>query len=139
MRFRLTKEEKKIIIDYLENYCINTRFSLGTVGLLLRAFHYNFPFISLYILCYQSNFFVIITLFLLFLAYISWIPFNCCFLSMLENRICKDNFNIADPFLELFYLKITKSNRLYMSYFVGGMYLNIVFAILFFRYFYPHL
>lgn len=135
MRFRLTKEEKKKVIDFLENSCRNTRFSPKTLGIMFRSFHYNTPIVCLYNVLFQNDYIVILTMFILFCAYISWIPFNGCFLSMLENRVCKDDFNIADPFLELVNFEKNKKNRIYISYFMGGSYMIFIFLILFVRYY----
>ena len=135
MRFRLTREEKKSIIDFLENFCRSTRFSPKTLGIMFRSFHYNTPIVSLYNIIFKNDYLVMITLFILFLAYTSWIPFNGCFLSMLENRVCNDDFNIADPFLELVNFEKSKKNRIYISYFMGGSYLFLILLILLFRYY----
>lgn len=134
MNFRLTKEEKKKAIDYLESLCDKSVFSRKTLGILLRSFHYNFPPFCILCAIFANDIIVCVVIFLLFFAYGSWIPFNGCFLSMLENRICNDDFNAADPFLELLKVEKTKQHRINVSYLMGGLYLVFFIILLTLRY-----
>ena len=135
MKFRLNKEERNKIIDYLVQLCDKTRFSHKTLGVLFRSFHLNVPPICLYAVIFGDTYFVIFSLIILACSYICWIPFNGCFLSMLENRICKDDFNITDPLLELFQKEKNSKNRMNISYLVGGSYLLIIIVVLYIRYY----
>jgi len=135
MKFRLNKEERNKTIDYLEQMCDKTPFTHKTLGVLFRSFHLNVPPVCLYAVIFGDTYFVIFALIVLFFSYICWIPFNGCFLSMLENRICKDDFTIADPFLELLQKEKNSKNRMNISYVVGGSYLLLIISILYIRYY----
>jgi len=121
-------------IDYLESLCDKCIFSRKTLGILLRSFHYNFPFFCIGCILFANDIILGIVIILLLFSYMSWIPFNGCFLSMLENRICNDDFNAADPFLELFKLEKSKVNRINISYIIGGSYLVFFIILLIVRY-----
>jgi len=130
----LNKEQKKIIIDYLEQKCINSRFSKKTLGYLLRSFHITTPFAFLFMLFFCSKTVVsVAAIHLLFVAILYFI-FDGCFLSMLEHRICGDEFTIADPFLELFNMEINHKNRIKITYYVIAIYMVCFYIIYFFKF-----
>jgi len=135
MHFRLTKEERINWINYLEKLCDNSVFSRKTLGIMFRSFHFNFPIFCTVCILFASNVTVGFVLLLLLFSYICWIPFNGCFLSMLENRMCDDDFNVSDPFLELFKLEKTKENRINISYAVGVSYSFLIYILLYIRYY----
>lgn len=134
MKLKMTKEERIKKIDYLETLCDCSIFSRKTLGILFRSFHYNFPIICIGCVLFANDIIVGIVVILLFFSYMSWIPFNGCFLSMLENRICKDDFNPADPFLEILKFEKTKQNRINISYLIGCSYLIIFIILIILRY-----
>lgn len=130
----LNKEQKKIIIDYLEQKCINSRFSKKTLGYLLRSFHITTPFAFLFMLFFCSKTVVsVAAIHLLFVAILYFI-FDGCFLSMLEHRICGDEFTIADPFLELFNMEINHENRIKITYYVIACYMVCFYIIYFLKF-----
>jgi hypothetical protein len=137
MRFQLTNDERKTIIDYLENICKkNTIFSPNTISILLRAFHINTPNAILFTFLFCNGYFVTFAGIFLLLCYLSWIPFRTCFLSMLENRLFDDDFNIADPFLEFIKMEKNKKNRTNVSYIIGTLYLLVILCIAYYRFYY---
>jgi hypothetical protein len=134
MKLRLTKEERIKKIDYLESLCDKSVFSRKTLGILFRSYHYNLPLFCIGCVLFANEFMVGLAIVILTISYGCWIPFNGCFLSMLENRVCNDDFNVADPFLELCKLEKTKENRINSSYVVGGSYLLFFIILVILRY-----
>jgi hypothetical protein len=58
-----------------------------------------------------------------------YIAFGGCILSMLENKMCKDDFTVADPFLELLHLDKTSKNRYNITFVIGIIYYVMIAAI----------
>jgi hypothetical protein len=55
-------------------------------------------------------------------------------MSMIEHKICDDDFTIADPFLELLDLEKNTKNRYKISLFVGLSYYIIVGTVYYVRF-----
>ena len=62
--------------------------------------------------------FIIVIVILILMFYL----FDGCILSMLENRICNDSYNIVDPILEIFNIEINYNNRMRVSYYILGIF-----------------
>jgi hypothetical protein len=60
--------------------------------------------------------------------------FNGCIMSMIENRICNDDFTIADPFLELLGWEKNKKNSFNVTLVVGSFYYITVGIIYYIRF-----
>ena len=65
---------------------------------------------------------------------ISFYTFDSCFLSILEQNLCNDDFVIIDPVLELNDLEINTANRYYISNVIGITYLITVCLIYYIRF-----
>jgi hypothetical protein len=63
-----------------------------------------------------------------------FILFDGCFISMLENRLCKDNFNMIDPFLELNGLVVDYESRKSLTYYIAVCYTMLFFTIYYLRF-----
>ena len=72
-----------------------------------------------------------VSAFCLLLVALSFYRFNGCFLSMLENRLCNDDFTIADPILEVMHLDPTNENRLVGTYTVALSFI-VTFALVYY-------
>lgn len=131
----LSKEQKIKIIDFLELLCNKSCFSNKTLGIFLRGIHAVTPINFLFGLFFCS--FEIATLCCISLVgvILLHILFNGCFLTMLENRLCKDNYTIADPFLEIFKMENTKENRKKISINIITFYTILFFSIYYIKFF----
>lgn len=132
----MSKEQKKQCVLYLENLVCSRRLSNKSNGLLIRAFHMSSPLVILMILCIGSHVFIYIILLFLTISAISFFIFNGCIISMLETRLCQDDFNVMDPFLEYMSMEKTNANRLGITYKIMFIYAILILCILFFRFYF---
>ena len=132
----LGKEEKTKILDYLEKLCETSRVSKKTLGYTMRSYHISCPFILMIFLFYGSQFCVTFVAINLILVFCCFIYCNGCLLTMLEHRLCGDEYTIADPFIELFGIEMNRKNRMYISIFIAIGYLTLLFIIYYFRFYY---
>ncbi len=68
------------------------------------------------------------------LILICYILFQGCFISMLENRLCDDKFNIVDPFLEYNNVNINYKTRKIVTIYIAVCYTLIFYGIYYFRF-----
>lgn len=62
--------------------------------------------------------------------------FDGCILSMIEDKVCNDDFTIADPFLECLDWEKTTKNRFNVTLMVGLTYyvtIGIIYYIRFYK------
>jgi hypothetical protein len=60
--------------------------------------------------------------------------FDGCILSMIEHKICDDDFTIADPFLELLEWEKNSKNRFNVTLLIGFFYYVIIGIIYYTRF-----
>lgn len=129
--FQLTKERRKECIDMLEDHCKHLPMSKKSLGILFRSFHVGTPTMMFIILLIADQWVATVSAFCLLLVALSFYRFNGCFLSMLENRLCNDDFTIADPILEVMHLDPTNENRLVGTYTVALSFI-VTFALVYY-------
>ena len=132
----INKEQKTKILDYLEEWCKTSKISPKTLGYTIRSYHVSCPFLVMILLFYGSQLAVTITAMNLFAVFIMFFMFNGCILSMLEHRLCGDEYTIADPFIEYLDMDSTSKNRMLISYFIAVSYFMFFFLVYYFRFYY---
>jgi hypothetical protein len=132
----IEKEQKTKILDYLEALCKTSKISPKTLGYTIRSYHVSCPFLVMILLFYGSQLAVTITAMNLFGVFILFFMFNGCILTMLENRLCGDEYTIADPFIEYLDMDSTSKNRMLISYFIAVSYFMFFFLVYYFRFYY---
>jgi len=135
----LSKEVKTKILDNLERLCENSGISKKTLGYTMRSYHISSPFILMIFLFYGSQLCVTFVTINLILILCCFVYCNGCILTMLEHRLCGDEYTIADPFIELLGIEINSKNRMYVSIFIAVGYLSLIFLIYYYRFFYNKL
>ena len=130
----LSKDTKTKAIDYLELMCTHTGISNHSLGIILRSYHYSAPLIMIIFVIMGNKMLATITITYYLFLVLCWILFNGCFLSMLENRLCDDNFNIVDPLLEFSSMQINYESRKLVSHYVGFCYTILIFGIYLLRF-----
>jgi hypothetical protein len=132
--FILSKEKRNNIVDKIKNGFKTGKLSDKSLGILIRSFHTSTPvsllLLSLFAPRYIENCIVAFLVVVFFLFFI----FGGCFLTMVENKICNDDFTIADPFLELLELEKTSKNRFNISAIIGGSYCVLISIIYYIRF-----
>ena len=130
----LNREQKTKIVDYLEELCETSRISKKTLGNTIRSYHVSCPFVVLIFAFYASQCLVtIVGLYLLGVFSLFFLT-NGCILTMLEHRLCGDEFTIADPFLELAGIELTSKNRVNLSYCIAFSYMTFFFMVYYYRF-----
>ena len=105
----VTKDQKNSFLDWFENLICSKCLSVKTNGIMIRSLHMNLPVVIILILCFGTKWMVACGIVFIVCTLILFATFNGCILSMLEHRLCQDNFTISDPFLE--YLSIDRTNK----------------------------
>ena len=130
----ISKLTKKNFINFLEKKCDNIPISNKSLGILIRSIHINLPIIILIIVsCGSKTSAIIHVLFLLFVVFM-YIIFNGCILSMLEERLCKEQYILVDPFIELSGREINYINRKLFTLWIMIPHVIIVLLIFYFRF-----
>ena len=121
-------------MNQLAERCKQGKLSTKSLGMLIRSFHMAVPYSFVFTLLFGPYFLCNITMFFLVGVLISFYTFDSCFLSILEQNLCNDDFVIIDPVLELNDLEINTANRYYISNVIGITYLITVCLIYYIRF-----
>lgn len=117
----------------------NKRLSKKSIGELIRAVHFATPVNLIVLLCisplYICNLVFAYILGVLFL----FILFDGCFLTIIEQYYCEDNFTIIDPTLELLQLEVTNKNRFMISIPIAIIYISIALIIYDYRFIFQNI
>jgi len=122
-------------MNHLAEKCKKGKLSAKSMGMLIRTFHMTAPYSFVFTLLFGPYFLCNITMIFLFGVLISFYTFDSCFLSILEQNLCNDDFVIIDPILELYDLEINTANRYYISNIIGIIYLTIICLIYYIRFY----
>jgi hypothetical protein len=127
--FLLSKEKRNNIVDKIENRFKKGKFSEKSLGIMMRSFHVSTPVSFLILSLFAPKYIVNCVLALMVVIFFMFFIFGGCILSMVENKICNDDFTIADPFLESLEWEKTSKNRFNISCIVGGSFYVLVAII----------
>jgi hypothetical protein len=130
----LSKKTKSEIINKIVNYFKTSSISLSSIGIIIRSYHFTSPLILIMMLSLGNNLLVNISIICLITIIVMFILFNGCILSMLESKLCNDNFNIIDPTLEYFNMEINYINRMYVSYIIATIFIIAFILIYYYRF-----
>jgi hypothetical protein len=135
-KYKLSREQKTKILDFLENLCETSRLSKKTLGQTIRAYHVSMPFVILILLFYGGQISVTIAAINLIFVFICFFVTNGCLLTMLEHRLCGDEFTIADPFIETLGIEPSSKNRVIVSYFIAIGFFIFFFLVYYYRFYF---
>jgi hypothetical protein len=131
----LSKEKRNKIIEKIKDDCKKYKLSEKSLGIMMRSFHVSTP-ISFFILSmFAPQYIVNCVVVLLVVIFFMFFIFDGCILSMIENKICNDDFTIADPFLEMLQWEKSSKNRFKISCIVGGTFYVSVAIIYYVRFY----
>jgi hypothetical protein len=120
----ISKEERNKIVEYFKNKWESGKISKKSLGIIMRSFHMSAPIFFILIASFAPKKVVWVVLFLLLII----------FLSMIEHKICDDDFTIADPFLELLEWEKNSKNRFNVTLLIGFFYYVIIGIIYYTRF-----
>ena len=111
----LSSNTKKKILDLLENkldmISSKTQITKREIGIIIRLFHSMMPVLPLLTVLFVSKKLVLFHIIFLIMIMTLFYFFNGCLLSLLEYRLIKDDYSVADPFLNLILVEITNETR----------------------------
>ena len=129
----LKKQMKSFMSKIANTLKSNGRISQKSLGLMIRCIHMYMPTHFMTILLFAPMVLCNATIIFLIFVTICFYAFDSCFLSIIEQSLCNDNFVIMDPLLELLNLPVNSTNRYYISNITGPLYLYIAFFIYYIR------
>jgi hypothetical protein len=127
----ISKVKRNEIVEKIKTYFQSGKLSDKSLGIMMRTFHISTPVSYLILSVLAPRYVVNIVAGLLLVIFLMFIVFGGCILSMVENKICNDDFTIADPFLELLEMEKTSKNRFNISLTIFTIY-NIIIAIIYY-------
>jgi hypothetical protein len=133
-KFTPSRETKKKIVDTVESWCGKTNISKKTVGIIVRSLHVSSPILFFTILIYGSYLNVMIIILFSVCVFIMFLVNNGCLLTMLEHRLCGDNFTTVDPFIEYYGMELSNSNRVNVTIITCLMYFLIISILYYYRF-----
>lgn len=132
--FILSKEKRNNIVDKIKNDFKNSKLSEKSLGILMRSFHTSTPISFVILSLFAPRYIVNCVVALLVIVFFMFFAFGGCILSMVENKICNDDFTIADPFLEALEWEKSSRNRFNISCIIGGSYYVMIAVIYYIRF-----
>jgi hypothetical protein len=129
------KKKLKSMMNNFADKCKNGKLSAKSLGIIIRTVHMCAPTSFLISILFGSYLLSTITILFLFGVLICFYTFDSCFLSILEQKLCNDDFVIIDPALELCEWEINTYNRYYISNIIGIAYI-ITICIIYYTRFY---
>tara|TARA_B100000768_G_scaffold134364_2_gene125151 strand:+ start:1079 stop:1489 length:411 start_codon:yes stop_codon:yes gene_type:complete len=111
----LSSNTKKKILDSLENkldmISSKTQITKREIGIIIRLFHSMVAVLPLLTVLFVSKKLVLFHIIFLIMIMTLFYFFNGCLLSLLEYRLIKDDYSVADPFLKLILVEISNETR----------------------------
>ena len=132
----VSKESRTKILDFLEKLCETSRMSKKTLGYTMRSYHVSCPFLLMIFLFYGPQWAVTMHAINLIAVFLLFFVFNGCILTMLEHRLCGDEYTIADPFIEHLGMELNSRNRMIVSYCIAVSYFIFFFLVYYYRFYF---
>jgi uncharacterized membrane protein len=131
----ISKEKRNKIVEHYKNKWENCKLSKKSLGIMMRSFHMSTPVFFILIALLAPKHVVWVVVFLLVVIFFMFFIFDGCILSMIENKVCNDDFTIADPFLEVMEWDKNTKNRFNVTLVVGSSYYILIGIIYYIRFF----
>jgi hypothetical protein len=127
----ISKVKRNEIVEKMKTYFQSGKLTDKSLGIMMRTFHISTPVSYLILSVLAPRYVVNIVAGLLLVIFLMFFVFGGCILSMVENKICNDDFTIADPFLELLEMEKTSKNRFNISLAIFTIY-NIIIGLIYY-------
>ena len=85
----VSKSTRNKFIDILELLCRKTGISEYSLGVMIRSYHFAMPVAFIFIIMFCDGILVTCSIIYYGIIVALYIIFDGCFISMLENRLCK--------------------------------------------------
>jgi hypothetical protein len=143
--YKMKKTTKKKGKEYI-NHFINTlntfnngRLSKKSIGEMIRAIHFATPINIIVLLCLSPQYICNLIMMYILFVLISFTIFDGCFLTIIEQYYCQDNFTIIDPSMELLNIEKTNRNRFLISIPIAVIYIAITIIIYDYRFIFQNI
>ena len=130
----ISKEKRNKIVENFKNKWESGKLSKKSLGIVMRSFHMSTPVFFILIALFAPKIVVWVSIFLLVVILFMFFVFDGCILSMIENRVCDDDFTIADPYLEALEWEKNTKNRFNVTLIVGLTYYIAIGVIYYIRF-----
>ena len=130
----ISKITRDNCIKFLENICNNIPISNKLLCLIIRSVHFSLPIIIFTVVMCASKFLALLFIIFSFIIVLMYVLFGGCILTILEQRLCKENYTVVDPFIKLFGLEINSKNRKSFTLCIMLPLLVIIVLIFYFRF-----
>jgi hypothetical protein len=130
----ISKINRDNCIKFLENICNNIPISNKLLCLIIRSVHFSLPIIIFTVVMCASKFLALLFIIFSFIIVLMYVLFGGCILTILEQRLCKENYTVVDPFIKLFGLEINSKNRKSFTLCIMLPLLVIIVLIFYFRF-----
>lgn len=121
------KRLKYILVNFIIDTFRLTGLSDNTLGYIIKILHFIAPWNMLLNAMILPLNLAPMMLILFFIASGLFILLNGCFLTAVEFKLCKNDFNIVDPYIYLFNQDPTKQMRYIFT--IGGMVVHLVILL----------
>ena len=135
------KERKIAFVDMLEKICKTVPVSERNIGAWIRVIHFSQPAFILFTLLFGPRWLANLGFIGSIVTMLLFIYLRGCWLSHLEKRICADDINIVDIWIELYGIKIDYSDRALLnrqrytiSIIVGSLWFITAISIYYYRF-----
>jgi hypothetical protein len=133
----VSKEYRTQVVSWVVIQLKKIGLSEKTIGFFMRAFHVNVPIYFFIIMIYGSFIMNVALLIFLLCALVSFIAFDGCILSRIENELDNEDITVVDPLLEIVGYEKTHKNRIQLSYVIAGLYLMSAGVLFWYRFYMP--
>ena len=118
------------VLEYLINkISLKTELTKREIGIIIRYLHTLFPIIGGFSVLFVKKKFILFYIFVLLIIIILFIIFNGCILSLLEYRLCNEDYTVVDPYLNLFIVDVNnKTRKKYTIFGLISMLLYFIFV-----------
>ena len=123
------------LFNFITKLCDEHIIDNRSIGIHIRAFHINAPSMMLLIAIFAPKSIVIINIIFLIIIILLFILFDGCILSRIEDYLCKDNYNIVDPFLQMMKMERNNITTKIFSGYVMSCYMYVFLLLFYFRFY----
>jgi hypothetical protein len=143
--YKIKKITKKGGKEYINHFIHtfdtfnNGKLSKKSIGEMIRAIHFATPINIIVLLCISPQYICNLIMLYMLVVLISFTIFDGCFLTIIEQYYCEDNFTIIDPSMELLNIEKTNKNRFLVSIPIAFIYIAITFIIYDYRFIFQNI
>jgi hypothetical protein len=128
------KSLKSSIVDWNVSALRKLNMSDKTIGYLLRSFHAMLPMYTTAILLFGPQIYGLITIGILFVAFISFWIFGGCLISSMEYKLDNIDVTLMDPLIEIMRMEVNHQTRLTVATHTAWMYMVFSMLIYYIRF-----